>query len=265
MAHKYILRVTAGPDYNVASHTEVPVNTAVPTKISSALAEIELNVRIQNYTGLPHGSPRTSPYFEKVPHKANDDQYSVCFRFTAKKPPPKTAKEGSDGNEKDGVAGIKASHLQFGNDLDHPIRDHLPPGINTAIHIVKWWIDPGLEGDVYADKPYFYGPALSSMNAVHCGAASQPDDAASGLGLWFEEGGDTEGMAARQAVGAPTGAKERMKWALGAESKEKWMWEYGKTYGMDFFNPYLDFNNFSLRLPGFQMGILRYWDGQGLR
>ena len=56
-----------------------------------------------------------------------------------------------------------------------------------------------------------------------------------------------------------------MKWALKADSKEKWIWEYGKTYAVDFFNPYLDFSEFALRLPGFTLPIMKYWDGQGLR
>lgn len=46
----------------------------------------------------------------------------------------------------------------------------MPPGSNYALKIVKWWIDPGLEGDAYADQPYLYGPALSSWNHVRiCG------------------------------------------------------------------------------------------------
>jgi hypothetical protein len=56
-----------------------------------------------------------------------------------------------------------------------------------------------------------------------------------------------------------------MKWALRADSKEKWVWEYSRTYGVDFFNPYIDFNEFALRLPGFSLPIMKYWDGQGLR
>ena len=81
-------------------------------------------------------------------------------------------------------------------------------------------------------------------------------------GLWFEEGGDE---AAREALGLPDTGKERMKWALNDANKEKFVFEYGKTYGLDFFNPYLDFANLALRLPGFQLSIANYWDGQALR
>ncbi|KEZ42308.1 Uncharacterized protein SAPIO_CDS6177 [Scedosporium apiospermum] len=251
MADKYILKVTAGPGYDTADHVSVPVNDASTVKISSELADVELNVRIQNYGGLPRGSDKTSSYFSTEPHKANNDQYSICLRFTPKKP------EGSS------ERGISGEDLQFGNDFDHPIRDHLPPGFQTALNIVKWLIDPGLEGDAYADAPYLFGPALSSFNTIYCGRGSE--DAEKG-GLVFEEGGDEKGGSkGREEVGAPGTGKERMKWALKAENKKAWVWEFGRTYGLDFFNPYLDFERFALRLPGFRLSILRYWDGQGLR
>jgi hypothetical protein len=170
----------------------------------------------------------------------------------------------SNGDDHTGPpTGIPATDLQFGNDFDHPIRDRLPPGFGTAMNIVKWWIDPGLEGDPYADVPYLYGPALSSFNAVHVGAG-EVDDALGGL--WVEEGGDEAGLAWRRNVaGAPDDAKARMKWALKAGNKERWTWEYGRSYGVDFFNPYIDFNEFALRLPGFNLPMMKYWDGQGLR
>ncbi|OLN96949.1 UPF0590 protein [Colletotrichum chlorophyti] len=250
MAEKYILRVTAGKGYDTDSHVEIPVNQPQTTKITGDLADIELNVRVQNYAGLPRQSPSTSPYFSTEPHATNNDQYSISFHFTPKKPADASAD------------GISASDLQFGNDFDHPIRDRLPPGFNTALNIVKWWIDPGLEGDAYADSPYLFGPALSSFNILHAGPGTYDEEKG---GLWFEEGGDEAGLEMREKVGAPLTAKERMKWALRKESKEQWLFEYGKTYGMDFFNPYLDFSNLALRLPGFQLAIMKYWDGQGLR
>ncbi|CVL06030.1 uncharacterized protein FMAN_03983 [Fusarium mangiferae] len=250
MAENYVLRITAGPDYDQSQQVEVPVNTAKPITIKSDRADIELNVRVNDYKGLPRNSPTTSPYFSTEPHAYNRDQYSISFRFTPKKP----SIDESDG--------IKATDLQFGNDFDHPIRDRLPPGFNTAMSIVRWWIDPGLDGDAYADKPFLYGPALSSFNTIHVGKGEFDEEKG---GLWFEEGGDEDGLEAREEVGAPLTSKARMKWALRADAKEKWVFEYGQTYGFDFFNPYLNFSDLALNLPGFQLPIMKYWDGQGLR
>ncbi|KAL2024914.1 hypothetical protein VTK56DRAFT_3613 [Thermocarpiscus australiensis] len=284
MADKYIIRVTAGPDYDLASHVQVPVNSPAPVRIASALIEADLAVRVHNYRGLPPAAPATSPYFAAEPHRKNGDQYSIAFRFRLKPPPPAGGNttqvgdtDGDSGGEEDGEegtreeggkkkkkvnGGVSGADLQFGNDLDHPIRDRLPPGFGTALNIVKWWIDPGLDGDPYADMPYLYGPALSSFNAVHVGEGEHDEEKG---GLWFEEGGGEDGVEWRRAIGAPDDARARMKWALRQENKEKWVWEYGRTYGVDFFNPYIDFNEFALRLPGFNLPVIKYWDGQGLR
>jgi hypothetical protein len=262
MADKYILRVTAGPGYELDDHQEVPVNHHQPIHISSAHADIELNVRVQDYRGLPRGSPSTSPYFEQEPHRYNQDQYSISLRFTPKRAaaggtvPEAVRRDDDDGDEVNGISGLD---LQFGNDFDRPIRERLPPGFNTAMGIVKWWIDPGLDGDAYADRPYLYGPALSSFNAIHIGSA--PFDEAKG-GIWVEEGGDPE---LREVLEMPADNKGRMKWALNDSAKDSWLWEYGQTYSLDFYNPYLDFSNLALRLPGFHLPIMKYWDGQGLR
>ncbi|KAI2605563.1 DUF1769-domain-containing protein [Hypoxylon sp. NC1633] len=285
MAGKYIIRVTAGSDYDLDRHVVVPVNSHSPLKVSSDLMDAELNVRVQNYSGLPRNSPSTSAYFSQEPHATNRDQYSIAIRFTprgfASSSGPKTISNGLHGpsnnppssssssleaSEEDGdeeiLDGISGEDLQFGNDFDHPIRDRLPPGFSYAMNIVKWWIDPGLEGDAYADKPYLYGSALSSFNAIHVGLGEVNPDKG---GLWFEEGGDDAGLKEREDIGAPRTAKDRMKWALKPANKSRWCFQNGKTYCMDFFNPYLDFNEFSLRLPGFTLPIMKYWDGQSLR
>lgn len=290
MADKYIIRVTAGSDYDLDQHIVVPVNSHEPIKISTALMDAELNVRVQNYNGLPRNSPNTSPYFSQEPHATNKDQYSIGIRFIPKKPTPSSkskisstepsrssstsrssevpsssrssSTEPTEESDEESAFGISGEDLQFGNDFDHPIRDRLPPGFSYAMNIVKWWIDPGLEGDAYADQPYLYGPALSSFNAIHVGSGEVSPEKG---GLWFEEGGDEGGLKERQDVGAPATAKDRMKWALKPANKSKWVYQYGKTYCLDFFNPYLDFNEFSLRLPGFTLPIIKYWDGQSLR
>ncbi|RDA91878.1 hypothetical protein CP533_0386 [Ophiocordyceps camponoti-saundersi (nom. inval.)] len=250
MADQYVLRVTAGPGYDEAVHVEVPVNRPEPLRIQSPVADVELNVRIRSYHGLPRASLETSPYFSTSPHDTNDDQFSITLRFTPLEP--------SD-NPGEGISGLD---LQFGNDFDRPIRDRLPPGFSAALSFVKWWVDPGLDGDPYADQPYLFGPALSSFNRLHIGPGVY--DEVKG-GLWFDEGGDSAGLATRASLGMPNTSKERMKWALRDEAKAKWLFRYGETYGLDFFNPYLDFENLSLRLPGFQLPVIKYWDGQGLR
>jgi hypothetical protein len=176
MAHNYILHVTAGPDYDASVQKIIAVNTAEPHHISTEHIDVDLNVRIRDYRGLPRSSPTSSPYFELPAHAKSGDRYSIGFRFT-----PKHDINGDD--------------LVFGNDFDHPIRDRLPPGFGTAFKIVKWAIDPGLDGDVYAEKPYLYGPLASSINTFRVGETQteRGDDdelemGENGEGIVFEEG-----------------------------------------------------------------------------
>jgi Protein of unknown function (DUF1769) len=115
------------------------------------------------------------------------------------------------------------------------VRDRLPPGFNAAFKIVKWFIDPGLDGDVYSDTPYLYGPALSSLNVLRVGEKREE------LPEWrdeevLEEGGEDRGK-------VPVDGVARRRWFLrGEEERKSWVFESGRVYWADFFNGYLDFN-----------------------
>ena len=258
MADKYFLHVTAGSDYDFSKHQTVLVNTSNSTRISSQHCTVDLSVRIQNYRGLPQASPKTSPYFSTPTHKK--DQYSIEFRLAPHKD-------------------ISARNLLFGNDFERPVRDRLPPGFGTAFSIVKRFIDPGLEGDFYSDKPHLYGCALSSFNVLWVGSKTDEEeeeeevrnedttgatDAAEAEeeGEALEEGGNTAGLAWRKEHDVPTDMAARKKWALTPAHQEQWIWEKGREYKVDFFNPYLDFNDFSLKLPGFSISVLGFMGGE---
>ena len=48
---KYLLRVTAGPGYDTATHQVVPVNAPESVEIENEHVTLRLNVRVQNYRG----------------------------------------------------------------------------------------------------------------------------------------------------------------------------------------------------------------------
>ena len=119
---------------------------------------------------------------------------------------------------------------------------------------------------MYADQPYLYGPANSSVNTLHIGPKSSSSTNGAGEngsakggegeveveangeehpGLIFEEGGDEDGMEHRREKGVPDGEAARKKHFLNEENRKAWEWEEGRSYGCDFFNPYLDFNGMS--------------------
>ncbi|KAI1614573.1 hypothetical protein EDD37DRAFT_611851 [Exophiala viscosa] len=250
---QYRLRVTAGPAYDPSTHKIVPVNSPETLTFENDHIILSLAVRIRHFTGYPADSPVTSSYFEHALHKS--DQYSISFSFV-----PKVDIPGSD--------------LVFGNDFDRPLRDRLPPGVNQALKIVKWWIDPGLDGDVYADKPYLYGPALSSWNFMRIGDQVVKKDEVKDKNAWkvpnatsfhetvVEEGADGSGEEVRKDGGIPADAAARKKYFLTESHRDAFVFEAGRLYQADFGNPYLDFNDFSMKLPGFSLNVLRYIDAK---
>lgn len=112
---------------------------------------------------------------------------------------------------------------------------------------MKWTIDPGLDGDVDCDRPYLYGNALSSLNILRVFGKGELKGEENGEGeekvKVLEEGGEGGGEEVRRQLGVPEGgAQARKSYFLGKEKVDEWVWEEGRVYGADFFNPYLDFN-----------------------
>lgn len=240
----YRLRVTAGPSYDLNTHKIVSVNADETLRIENEQAVAYVCVRIQDYTGLPNGSPKTSPYFNHPLHES--DQYSISFIFIPK--------EDISGND-----------LMFGNDSSHPIRDSIPPGFSTALRIVKWAIDPGLDGDPYADKPYLYSPGLASWNYFRVGEKLELEKGEEEGNRYdriavVEEGAEGSGKEAREKLQISDDASQRKKHFLDENKRKEFVFEKGRQYLIDFGNPYLGFSDFTLRLPKFHLHVAKYID-----
>lgn len=132
------------------------------------------------------------------------------------------------------------------------MRDRLPYGTGTAFKILKTVVDPGLDGDLYADEPHLYGCALSSFNILWVGERQQERDLPK-VGSRGDdvilEGGEGEGINWRNEREVPEQAGKRKNWFLTKDRPAKWEWEAGREYRADFFNPYLDFNGICSHPP----------------
>ena len=198
---KYRLLITAGPSYDVSTHKLVHVNTDAPTLIENEFMRCKLKVRIKGFRGLPSECPSSSPYFEDSAHVK--DQYSIAFSFVPKQDLP-------------------SKDLIWGNDFDHPVRDRLPPGFNTAFKIVKEFIDPGLECDAYADEPWLYGPALSCWFGLRIGdkiSSDQELPEAQEKQDIIREGADGSGSEVRQQLALPDNNEKRRKFFLSSANR----------------------------------------------
>ena len=141
------------------------------------------------------------------------------------------------------ASGILGTDLLFGNDFANPIRDRLPPGFSAAFRLVRWAIDPGLDGDVQADKPYLYGPLLSSINVLRIGEKSKGSEKVNPrVEGTLQEGADGTGLEVRERMRIPEQNAKRMKYFLDAEHRKAFVFEKGREYSCDFHNGYLDFN-----------------------
>ncbi|PKY04635.1 DUF1769-domain-containing protein [Aspergillus campestris IBT 28561] len=243
---QYRLHVTAGPSYDPKSHQTVPVNQDTPLHIESDQAVVDLCVRIQDYKGYPENSPTSNAYFKHPAHE--NDAYSISFSIVFKHP--------VDGNA-----------LLFGNDFDHPVRDRLPPGFGAGLRLVKWAIDPSLDGDAYADKPYLYSPALATWNQLLIGglrtkhdnntSSSNPEKPTARI---VEEGAEDDGVPVRRGLFIPDTASERRRFFQDEPVRKEFVFQPGRAYWVDFGNPYLGFDDFTLRLPGITLNGLPYID-----
>jgi len=88
-------------------------------------------------------------------------------------------------------------------------------------------VDPGLDGDVYADEPYLYGPLGGSANTLHVGSKSKSLDTAGngyiveGVGLEISEGGSEEGTAVRHEKSLPDLEAARKKWFVTEDNRKE--------------------------------------------
>jgi len=155
----------------------------------------------------------------------------------------------------------------MGFDFGHPVRDRLPPGTKTAVKIATTVLDPGLYADPFSDEPYLYGPMLSSCFTLRVGGKVDEEGAEEQLkrldgekdGV-VQEGASLSGKSVREGQNIPSAWKARRKFFLDQSQLEKFTFEKGRLYHADFFNPHLDFSNFSLRLPGFSISVAKYVD-----
>ena len=74
------------------------------------------------------------------------------------------------------------------------------------------------------------------------------------------EGADGSGQEERDRLGLPENNEKRRKYFLDAKNREGFVFQKGRCYEADFFNPYLDFGNCALKLPGFSLNVIKYVD-----
>jgi len=237
------LQVTAGSSFSALSTVAVNKDTQ-PLKISNNHFEGSLTVRIKDFKGQDNEvvSDSESGYFQQ--HSGLTWSIQLQGRF-----------------KQDQLM----DDVVFGNIFDHPIRDSLPYGTALALKFVNF-IDPALEQDIYADKPWAWSPLISTMNriAFHPSSSSEIP--------WNSSQAEED----ITPLYSTSGKKEDVEYLKGnSDARRKYFANKTNRDGVipkdtvfetDFCNGFIDFNtlsvNFGARL---QFSLAKYWDGQPVR
>jgi hypothetical protein len=238
---QYKLRVLVGPEVD----RQVPVNPndeAHPTYIETEYFVGHVWVRIRDYNGLSatrdgRPAPKNTPYFKHAPSLT----YSISMRGRFRRT-------------------FSADDLVFGNIFDAPLR--LPPGASIAFRLLKSLIDPGLEADLYSDKPWAWSPVVCTMNAIAVWPAQKDEnddeDRQSDPSIPLKE--HAERLYTDDVKRTNT---ERKTYFANQETRALVQFQPEFEYAMDFCNGLADFNNFGVYLPGWgSVSLMSYWDGQ---
>lgn len=98
--------------------------------------------------------------------------------------PPKGSSNTSDD------ATINGLDLLWGNDFDSSIKEQLPYGTSVGLKIMKYTVDPSIDGDLYCDTPHLYGSALTSFNRILVRESSNSKDEVEWPGIIEKESFD---------------------------------------------------------------------------
>ena len=116
-------------------------------------------------------------------------------------------------------------------------------GFNAALKTVKWAVDPSIDGDAYADKPYLYSPALATWNQFRIGGKDGASSPKLTTEYVVEEGADGDGVESRDSLGiSGDSAKARRNHFQKKDHRQSFEFEAGRTYMSDFGNGYLSFS-----------------------
>ncbi|KAF9393620.1 hypothetical protein CPC16_001545 [Podila verticillata] len=282
---RYRLRVSVGPSAEPKDLKPIaPNDDAHPLWIESDefVGQVVVRIKGLNKTfGYEEGTKQDnikpmpdSPWFNKPGADSNLSSVQIQGRF----------KRAWTGDQ-----------IVFGNQFEQPLR--LPPFSSIALKFVQF-IDPGLQADIYGDKPWAFSPLIATMNTVNVSEWKADSAAHNSEGEQIHNRGDlppwpsSEGdhipedtsLLSKAKENTGTSAKDNGNEALDLASTapvsmstskrrsyfskvanlEKHVYEPDQVYGFDFFNPYLDFSSITLKIPGFSVDITRYWDGQPL-
>lgn len=115
-------------------------------------------------------------------------------------------------------------------------------GFNAALRLVKWTIDPSMDGDAYSEHPYLFSPALATWNQFRIGDKDNEAGRKHPKDYVVREGADGEGEEIRAKLQIPDTAGARQKHFQNEGHRQGFVFESGRSYMADFGNQYISFS-----------------------
>lgn len=116
-------------------------------------------------------------------------------------------------------------------------------GSSLGLKILQY-IDPGLQADIYSDKPWAYSPLVYTMNKINL--YEEPvikDD------KWLPSWPSSNGEHIEEDVNYPSESvefkdvSERKKYFEDETNRKRFQIKDNQIWNFDFFNSYIDFND----------------------
>ncbi|BGP47657.1 hypothetical protein JCM10450v2_003522 [Rhodotorula kratochvilovae] len=228
----------AGP--SLAHLEEVDVNRA-PLAVSSPHWEGNIAVRLKDYRGPveKEGEYERNPR-EKLMNEG--DTWSISF----------------EGRWKDD--GLTADDVLFGNVWQKPIRDFLPYGTAAALRFVRY-VDPTLDCDLYADKPWALSPLFATLQYLYAVPHPSSDPIPSFKPDTFAE--DVTPLLPSSAPSLAGNPTARRSYFSKADARQSTSLKQDHLLRGDFSHGFLNFDTLSLSLPGgLSFSLEKYWNGE---
>ncbi|KAH9462543.1 hypothetical protein MJO28_002679 [Puccinia striiformis f. sp. tritici] len=236
--------ILAGPSLDELSRVKVNADRTGPLAIKTASFEGALTVRMKDFAdhnGDIYRDTETN-YFANW----SDVTWSIQIQGRFLQP-------------------TSADDCVFGNTFDKPIRDRLPFGTGAALKAISY-IDPSLENDLYADKPWAWSPLLATMNYIRIDRLEADD---SPLPPWESATRPVEDCSSL-LEGNPTNISKphlRRKFFSSAVNRQAIMLGPRVNINAEFANGFIDFSTLALNVPvvNVHFKLDKLWDGQPVR
>ncbi|GAA5881249.1 hypothetical protein JCM3774_002863 [Rhodotorula dairenensis] len=233
----------AGPSLDALSPVDV---NRTPIHIDGPHFRGDVSVRLKDYRG-PRSEEGKYARQPEQPFMADGDTWSISFQGTWKQQ-------------------VTADEVLFGNVWQKPIKSYLPYGTSAALRFMKY-VDPSMDCDLYADKPWALSPLFATLQYLSAVAVESADPATPGTDPEFVPDSFPEDVSALVPAADADSLRDqpaaRRSYFSKPTNRTATTFGPGDRIRGDFSHGFLNFDSLSVALPGgLSFSLAKYWNGE---